>query len=69
MRLLNEILKEHRKVQELEATIAQQQKGFAQQQKESKALAASLKEQGLQIQKVSGRLAVSKLSPQTAAGG
>jgi Chaperone of endosialidase len=50
--LLNEFLKEHRKVQELEATIAQQQKDFAQQQKEIKALTASLKEQALQIRKV-----------------
>jgi hypothetical protein len=47
--LLNEFLKEHRKVQELEATIAQQQKDFAQQ---INALAASLKEQALQIRKV-----------------
>jgi hypothetical protein len=54
--LLNEFLKEHRKVQELEAAIAQQQKDFAQQQKEIRALAASLKEQALQVQKVSGRL-------------
>jgi hypothetical protein len=45
--LLNEFLKEHRKVQELEATIAQQQKDFAQQQKEIKALTASLKEAGI----------------------
>jgi len=67
--LLNEFLKEHRKVQELEAAIAQQQKDFARQQKEVKALAASLKEQALQIQKVSGRLEVSKPAPQTAAGG
>jgi hypothetical protein len=43
--LLNEFLKEHRKVQELEAAITQLQKDFAQQQKEIKALAASLKEQ------------------------
>jgi hypothetical protein len=43
--LLNEFLKEHRKVQELEAAIAQQQK-------EIKALAASLKEQTVQIRKV-----------------
>src|SRR5262249_32078470 len=43
--LLNEFLKEHRKVQELEAAIAQQQK-------EIKALTASLKEQTLQIKKV-----------------
>ncbi|HMF07108.1 MAG TPA: tail fiber domain-containing protein [Methylocella sp.] len=43
--LLNEFLKEHRKVQELEATIARQQK-------EIEALAASLKEQTLQISTV-----------------
>jgi Chaperone of endosialidase len=43
--LLNEFLKEHRKVQELGATIARQQK-------EIEALAASLKEQTLQISKV-----------------
>jgi hypothetical protein len=42
--LLNEFLKQHRKVQELEAAIAQQQK-------EIKALTARLKEQALQIQK------------------
>ena len=67
--LLNEFLKEHRKVQELEAAIAQQQKDFAQQQKEIKALAASVKEQALQIQKVSGQRKVSKFAPQTATGG
>jgi len=71
--LLNEFLKEHRKVRELEAALAQQQKDFAQQfarqQKEIKALAASLKQQGLQIEKVSGQLGVSKPAPQTAAGG
>src|SRR5262249_31522438 len=43
--LLNEFLKEYRKVQELEAAIAQQRK-------EIKALAASLKEQTLQIKMV-----------------
>jgi hypothetical protein len=42
--LLNEFLKEHRKVQELEAAIAQQQK-------EIEALAASFKEQTMQIRK------------------
>ncbi len=68
--LLNEFLKEHRKVRVLEAAIARQQKDFAQQQKEIKALAASLKQQALQIQKASGgRLAVSKPAAQTAAGG
>jgi len=51
--LLNEFLKEHRTVQELEATVAQQQK-------EIQALTASLKEQASQIQKVSAQLEVSK---------
>jgi Chaperone of endosialidase len=51
--LLNEFLKEHRKVQELEATVAQQQKGM-------EVLAASLKEQAAQIQKVSAQLEVKK---------
>ena len=69
--LLNEFLKEHRKVEEqghkeqqLEATIAQQQKHFdsttEQQQKEMKALAASLNEQVSQIEKVSDQLEPSK---------
>jgi hypothetical protein len=63
--LLNEFLKEHRKVHELEAAIAQQQKDFAQQKKkEIKALAASLKEQASQIRKVSAQLEVSKTTPQ-----
>src|SRR6266480_1324899 len=55
--LLNEFLKEHRNVQELEATAAQQQK-------EIQALTASLKEQASQIQKVSAQLEVSKPAPQ-----
>jgi hypothetical protein len=73
--LLNEFLKQHRTLQELksivakqEATIAQQQKDSqstaAQQQREIKALTASLKEQALQIQKVSAQLEVSKPTPQ-----
>jgi hypothetical protein len=55
--LLNEFLKEHGTVQELEATVAQQQK-------EIQALTASLKEQASQIQKVSAQLEVSKPAPQ-----
>jgi septal ring factor EnvC (AmiA/AmiB activator) len=73
--LLNEFLKEHRKVEELastvanqEATIAWQQKEFqsaiAQQQKEIKALTASLTEQAAQIQKVSAWFEASKPVPQ-----
>ena len=49
--LLNEFLKEHRRVQELEATLARQQKGM-------EILAAQLKEQESQIQKVSAQLEV-----------
>jgi Chaperone of endosialidase len=56
--LLNEFLKEHRTVQELEATVSQQQK-------EIHALTASLKEQASQIQKVSAQLEVSKPAAQT----
>jgi len=51
--LLNEFLKEHRKVEELEAAAAQQQKDFeattTQQQKEIQLLRASLAEQAAQI--------------------
>jgi septal ring factor EnvC (AmiA/AmiB activator) len=58
---LNEFLKEHRKVEKLEATVAQQQKDFqavtAEQQREIKALTARLEEQASQIQKVSDELA------------
>ena len=51
--LLNEFLKEHKKVEELQATVAQQQKGM-------EILTAQLKEQAAQIQKVSAQLEVSK---------
>jgi len=55
--LLNEFLKEHRKVQELEATVAQQKKDM-------KIFAANLKEQASQIQKMSAQLEVNKSAPQ-----
>jgi hypothetical protein len=51
--LLNEFLKEHRRVEELQATVAQQQKGM-------EVLTAQLKEQAAQIQKVSAQLETSK---------
>ena len=61
--LLNEFLKEHRKVemqerkvQAQEATIAQLKSTVAQQQNGMEALAAQLKEQASQIQKVSDQL-------------
>jgi hypothetical protein len=62
--LLNEFLKEHRKVEEQEATIAQLRKEFqmvsVQQQKEIQLLGAQLKEQAEQIQKVSAQVEVKK---------
>ena len=58
--LLNEFLKEHKKVQDLETTVAQQQKGM-------EVLTAQLKEQAAQIQKVSARLEVNKPAPQVVA--
>jgi hypothetical protein len=58
--LLNEFLKEHKKVQSLEATVAQQQKGM-------EILTAQLREQAAQIQKVSARLEVNKAAPQVVA--
>jgi Chaperone of endosialidase len=63
--LLNEFLKEHRRVETLEATVACQQSINAEQQKEIQALTASLKEQAAQIQKVSARLEMSRPAPQT----
>jgi hypothetical protein len=59
--LLNEFLKEHRKVEALQASFAQQQKDFqsklAEQQKQIKTLASGL-------EKVSAQLEVSKPAPQ-----
>ena len=55
--LLNEFLKEHRKVEKLEATVAQQRKEFE----------AALTDLKGQIQKVSAQLELSKAVPQTVA--
>jgi Chaperone of endosialidase len=57
--LLNEFLKEHKNVQELKATLAQQQKQIA-------ALIAHIKEQDAKIQKVSDRLEMNNAAPQIA---
>jgi hypothetical protein len=56
--LLNEFLKEHRKVEEQEKTIVELKSGMT-------ALAATVKEQAAQIQKVSAQLEVHKPAPQT----
>ncbi len=62
--LLNEFLKEHKKVEEQQATIAQLKKDFqladAQRQKEIQLLTAQLEEQAAQIQKVSAQIEVNK---------
>ena len=62
--LLNEFLKEHRKVEELKSAMAQQRKDFeaaiVQQQKTTEALVARLNEQEARIQKVSVQVEVRK---------
>ena len=58
--LLNEFLKEHRKVQELDRKGREQEAAIAQQQKEIQALTANLKEQASKIQKVSDQLEMSR---------
>jgi uncharacterized coiled-coil protein SlyX len=54
--LLNEFLKEHRKVEELSSIVAEQRK-------EINALAAAVKEQAAQVQKVSAQVELSKVEP------
>jgi len=56
--LLNEFLKDHKKVESLEKAVAEQQKDNA-------AMRSMLKEQAAQIQKVSARLEVTKTEAQT----
>jgi hypothetical protein len=58
--LLNEFLKEHKKVEDLQATVAQQQKGM-------EILTAQLKEQAAQIQKVSAQVEMTKPATKTVA--
>lgn len=62
--LLNEFLKEHNKVQELEAAVAQQHNDFAattsELKREIERLVARSKEQDARIQKVSAKIAMSK---------
>ena len=73
--LLNEFLKEHKKVEaqshkirEQETTIAQLKKNFqvtsVEQQKEIQFLSAQLTEQGAQIQKVSAQIELNRPAPQ-----
>ena len=65
--MLNEFLKEHKKVEEQQATIAELNSTVVQQQKGMEAFTAQLKEQASQLQKVSNQIEVSRLAPQVAA--
>jgi trimeric autotransporter adhesin len=65
--LLNEFLKEHKKVEEQQVSIADLKSTVALQQKEMQVLTAQLKEQAAQIQKVSAQLETSKPAPKVVA--
>ena len=58
--LLNEFLKEHKKVEAQQATIAELKSTVAQQQKGMEVLTAQIKEQSAQIQRVSARVEIDK---------
>jgi uncharacterized coiled-coil protein SlyX len=65
--LLNEFLREHKKVEQQQASITELKSTVAQQQKGIDVLTAQLKEQGAQIQKVSAQLRVNETSPKVVA--
>ena len=67
MMLLNEFLKDHKRVEEQQASIADLKSTVALQQKEMQVLTAQLKEQAAQIQKVSAQLEASKPAPEVVA--
>jgi len=58
--LLNEFLKEHKKVEEQQANIAELKSIVAQQQKGMEVLMTQLKDQAAQIQKVSAQFEINK---------
>jgi len=61
--LLNEFLKEHKRVDAQQATISELKSTVAQQQKGMEVLTAQLKEQAAQIQKVSAQVEISRPAP------
>jgi len=65
--LLNEFLKEHKRVEAQQATITELKSTVAQQQKGMEILTTQLKEQATQIQKVSAQIEMSKPAPQVVA--
>jgi hypothetical protein len=62
--LLNEFLKEHKKVEQQQANIAELKSTVTQQQKGMEVLSAQLKEQAAQIQNVSARIEIGRPAPQ-----
>lgn len=65
--LLNEFIKEHRKVEEQTAINQRQEAAIAQQQKEIQVLTGALKAQAAQIQNVSDQLRIQAPTPRVAA--
>ena len=65
--LLNEFIKEHKKVEQQQANISELKSTVAQQQTGIEVLTAQLKEQAAQIQKVSAELEATKPAPQIVA--
>jgi len=63
--LLNEFLKEHRKVEEQQATIAELKSTVAQQQKGMEALTTRVNGQDAKIQRVDAQLELNKIARQT----
>ena len=65
--LLNEFLKEHRKVEEQEATITQLKASDAKQEATIAQLQSALKEQAAEIQKVSDQVGAQAAAPRVVA--
>ena len=64
--LLNEFLKEHKKVQEQQATITELKSTVARQQNQMETVIACVEKQTAQIQKVAVRIEMNKLARRTA---
>jgi uncharacterized coiled-coil protein SlyX len=62
--LLNEFLKQHKRVEKQQATITELKSTVVQQQKEMETLTAQIREQAAQIQKVSAQIETGKPGPQ-----
>ena len=69
--LLNEFLKEHRRVEQLESEVARQRQDFSstvtREEKEIEALTKMVKQQAAQTEKVSARISLEESTAQTVA--